>query len=32
VALLSVDYALPLEMANRPTDGTATSTVRQAHG
>ncbi|MFG3709161.1 S8 family serine peptidase [Micromonospora sp. NPDC047670] len=30
--LLSVDYALPLDAANHPTSGTATFTVRQAHG
>jgi subtilisin family serine protease len=31
--LLSVDYALPLDTANHPTaSGTATFTVRQAHG
>ena len=32
VPLLSVDYALPLDAANKPADGTATFTVRQAHG
>ncbi|MFU8874599.1 hypothetical protein [Micromonospora sp. SL4-19] len=32
VPLLSVDYALPLDVANKPTDGTASCTVRQAHG
>jgi hypothetical protein len=32
VALLSVDYALPLDVANKPTDGTATFSVRQARG
>ncbi|WP_246158406.1 S8 family peptidase [Catellatospora sichuanensis] len=32
VALLSVDYALPLDVANRPTGGSARFTVRQAHG
>ncbi|MFC7534327.1 S8 family serine peptidase [Actinoplanes sp. GCM10030250] len=32
VPLLSVDYALPLDVANRPADGTAAFTVRQAHG
>ncbi|GIG02984.1 S8 family serine peptidase [Catellatospora citrea] len=30
--LLSVDYALPLDTANRPAGGTAGFTVRQAHG
>lgn len=30
--LLSVDYALPLDVVNKPADGTATFTVRQAHG
>ncbi len=30
--LLSVDYALPLDVANHPTAGQATFTVRQAHG
>ena len=32
VPLLSVDYALPLDVANKPTEGTATFAVRQAHG
>ncbi|WP_230686326.1 S8 family serine peptidase [Catellatospora vulcania] len=32
VALLSVDYALPLDVANRPTGGVAGFTIRQAHG
>jgi subtilisin family serine protease len=32
VALLSVDYALPLDVANKPAEGTATFTVRQARG
>lgn len=32
VALFSVDYALPLDLANKPTGGTATFHVRQAHG
>jgi hypothetical protein len=32
VALLSVDYALPLDVANKPADGIATFAVRQAHG
>ncbi|MEU8001666.1 S8 family serine peptidase [Catellatospora sp. NPDC049111] len=32
VALLSVDYALPLDVANRPTGGVAAFKVRQAHG
>ncbi|GIG04798.1 S8 family serine peptidase [Catellatospora coxensis] len=32
VALLSVDYALPLDVANRPTGGAAEFKVRQAHG
>jgi hypothetical protein len=32
VALLSVDYALPLDVANKPTGGPATFTVRQARG
>ncbi len=30
--LLSVDYALALDKANRPTSGLATFTVNQAHG
>jgi len=32
VPLLSIDYALPLDVANKPTGGTATFAVRQAHG
>lgn len=32
LALLSVDYALPLDVANRPTGGVAGFMVRQAHG
>ncbi|WP_308167416.1 S8 family serine peptidase [Catellatospora tritici] len=32
LALLAVDYALPLDRANHPTAGPATFTVRQAHG
>ncbi len=32
VALLSVDYALALDAANRPAEGRAAFTLRQAHG
>jgi hypothetical protein len=32
VPLLSVDYALPLDEANQPTDGMAAFTVRQTQG
>ncbi|MEV4758122.1 S8 family serine peptidase [Micromonospora sp. NPDC049559] len=32
VPLLSVDYALPLDVANKPTGGAATFAVRQAYG
>ena len=32
LALLSVDYALPLDLSNHPTGDEATFTVRQAHG
>ncbi|MEV4410342.1 S8 family serine peptidase [Catellatospora sp. NPDC049609] len=32
LALLAVDYALPLDRANHPTAGTGVFTVRQAHG